>query len=98
MEAWFNLYKELPNKTSKVVIKNRFAIEVNKLQIRITKPQEVQDAIDEEVKKISKGRGFARPSGTEDIVRIYVEAEKEADVIELEKKIGKIISENKEIN
>jgi len=31
-------------------------------------------------------------------VRIYVEGENENDVIELEKKIGKIISDNKEIN
>ena len=41
------------------------------------KPKDIQEAIDAEVKKVTKGRGFARPSGTEDIVRIYVEGENE---------------------
>jgi phosphoacetylglucosamine mutase len=34
----------------------------------------LQDAIDAAVAKYQSGRAFARPSGTEDAVRVYAEA------------------------
>lgn len=37
-------------------------------------PAGLQDTIDKLVSGFSKGRGFVRPSGTEDIVRVYAEA------------------------
>lgn len=39
-----------------------------------TVPAGLQDAIDAAVAKYDLGRAFARPSGTEDAVRVYAEA------------------------
>lgn len=39
-----------------------------------TTPVGLQEEIDMLVKKYNKGRSFVRPSGTEDIVRVYAEA------------------------
>jgi phosphomannomutase len=38
----------------------------------------LQDAIDKLVAAVPHGRAFARPSGTEDAVRVYAEAETKA--------------------
>lgn len=37
-------------------------------------PAGLQDEIDSIVSKYTKGRSFVRPSGTEDVVRVYAEA------------------------
>lgn len=37
-------------------------------------PEGLQDEIIELVQKYNKGRAFVRPSGTEDVVRVYAEA------------------------
>ena len=35
---------------------------------------EVQNEIDEAVAQVQEGKAFVRPSGTEDILRLYAEA------------------------
>lgn len=49
-------------------------------------PKGLQDEINSLVSKYSKGRAFVRPSGTEDIVRVYAEAatRKETDKLAAE--------------
>lgn len=42
---------------------------------RAVTPPGLQEAIDELVKKYKLSRAFVRPSGTEDIVRVYAEAD-----------------------
>ena len=41
----------------------------------LSKPEGLQERINQQVAKFSKGRCFVRPSGTEDVVRVYAEAE-----------------------
>lgn len=50
------------------------------------KPEGLQKEIDMIVKKYKSGRSFVRPSGTEDLVRVYAEAasKDEADQLALE--------------
>ena len=43
----------------------------------------LQEFIDKASEKIDGGRAFVRPSGTEDILRLYVEATEKADVKKL---------------
>ena len=52
----------------------------------MTAPVELQQAIEELVANVPSGRGFVRPSGTEDVVRVYAEAgtEEDADILALE--------------
>lgn len=49
-------------------------------------PVGLQDEIDKLVSKYSQARSFVRPSGTEDIVRVYAEAStrKECDMLAAE--------------
>lgn len=44
------------------------------------------------------GRAFIRPSGTEDICRLYVEAAKDEDVKEIQRQITEYILSNKDVN
>lgn len=46
-----------------------------KADTELTHPVGLQAQIDVEVSKVCKGRCFVRPSGTEDVVRVYAEAE-----------------------
>ena len=39
-------------------------------------PEGLQNIIDELMNKYPKGRAFVRPSGTEDVVRVYAESSK----------------------
>lgn len=50
---------------------------------KAVEPAGLQTAIDSAVSQHSKARSFVRPSGTEDIVRIYAEAETQAEVEKL---------------
>jgi phosphomannomutase len=43
-------------------------------------------------------RSFIRPSGTEDVVRLYVEAENQDDLKELNLQLTELVKNNKDIN
>lgn len=58
----------------------------------------MQDIIDEIVKSIPKGRSFVRPSGTEDVVRIYAEADTIEHTMEISKRVTEAILANKILN
>uniref|UniRef100_A0A7M5ULE0 Phosphoacetylglucosamine mutase n=1 Tax=Clytia hemisphaerica TaxID=252671 RepID=A0A7M5ULE0_9CNID len=74
-ESWDREYTDLPNKLSKVAVKDRRVIQPNEDETRVLQPTELQDKIDQVVKLFPKARSFVRPSGTEDVVRVYAEAE-----------------------
>jgi len=96
--GWKAIYKDLENAHSKVVVKNRFAIKVNYDQSKVTTPTDIQPKIEEICAKYEMGRAFIRPSGTEDICRIYAEATKIEDVRSIEKEIKDFILAHKEVN
>ncbi|KNC82100.1 phosphoacetylglucosamine mutase [Sphaeroforma arctica JP610] len=74
-EDWDACYTDLPNRQLKVSVKDRTAVQVTNAERQTTAPAGLQEAVDEAVAKYSKGRSFVRPSGTEDVVRVYAEAE-----------------------
>ena len=43
-------------------------------RVQVTAPAGLQAAIDALVAAVPQGRSFVRPSGTEDVVRVYAEA------------------------
>ena len=59
---------------------------------------DLQDTIDEIVKSIPKGRSFVRPSGTEDVLRIYAEADTVEHTLEISKKVTEAILGHKGLN
>lgn len=50
-------------------------IETTDAERRTVCPAGLQEAIDSTVNKYKQARSFVRPSGTEDVVRVYAEAE-----------------------
>ena len=71
---WQSLYKELPSQQSKVAVPDRHVIVTNATETRVVQPSGLQEAIDGAVTQYLSGRAFVRPSGTEDVVRVYAEA------------------------
>lgn len=74
VKDWFNTYSDLPNLQKKICVSDRNVITTTDAERKVVTPDGLQAGIDEIVKKYPKGRSFVRPSGTEDIVRVYAEA------------------------
>lgn len=64
----------------------------------VLEPKEIQDKINAIVAKHPGARAFIRPSGTEDIVRVYAESEDMAVVDALTKEIQEMILADKTVN
>lgn len=73
-EEWDSLYVDLPNRLVKVVVADRHAFHTEDAERRLVSPKGLQAKIDDLVKRYDGGRSFVRPSGTEDVVRVYAEA------------------------
>eukprot|EP00049_Salpingoeca_infusionum_P007283 m.118235 g.118235 ORF g.118235 m.118235 type:complete len:533 (+) comp13650_c1_seq1:129-1727(+) len=71
---WAELYSDLPNRQLKVKIQDRSVVQTANAERECTAPEGLQAAIDALVAKVENGRSFVRPSGTEDVVRVYAEA------------------------
>ncbi|KAI4882999.1 hypothetical protein NFI96_015796 [Prochilodus magdalenae] len=75
VQEWDRIYTDLPNRQLKVKVADRRVIDTTDAERRAVTPTGLQDAIDALVKKYAKARAFVRPSGTEDVVRVYAEAD-----------------------
>ena len=71
---WDSLYVDLPNRLVKVVVPNRSIFRTEDAERRLVSPPGLQAKIDDLVRRYEGGRAFVRPSGTEDVVRVYAEA------------------------
>uniref|UniRef100_A0A4W6EHU3 Phosphoacetylglucosamine mutase n=1 Tax=Lates calcarifer TaxID=8187 RepID=A0A4W6EHU3_LATCA len=75
VQQWDAIYSDLPNRQLKVKVSDRRVIDTTDAERRAVSPAGLQEAIDTLVKKHRLARSFVRPSGTEDVVRVYAEAE-----------------------
>lgn len=71
---WDSLYADLPNRLVKVVVKDRNIFKTEDAERRLVSPPGLQAKVEEIVRRYDGGRSFVRPSGTEDVVRVYAEA------------------------
>jgi phosphoacetylglucosamine mutase len=76
---WDSLYADLPNRLVKVVVGDRNAFRTENAERHLVSPLGLQSKIDELVRRYEGGRSFVRPSGTEDVVRVYAEAVKKPE-------------------
>ncbi|KAI4460421.1 phosphoacetylglucosamine mutase [Holotrichia oblita] len=83
VQDWEAAYTDLPNRLMKVTIANRNVITTTDAETICVTPHGLQDEINALISKFEKGRSFVRPSGTEDLVRVYAEAatREEADAL-----------------
>ncbi|XP_064465674.1 phosphoacetylglucosamine mutase-like [Ornithodoros turicata] len=85
---WNALYTDLPNRQLKIRVANRNIITTTDAERRCTTPANLQPAIDLLVQNVPNGRSFVRPSGTEDIVRVYAEANTQEAANKLAYEVG----------
>ena len=88
LKQWSDMYSDLPSQQRKVVVPDRTAITTTNAERTVTKPDGLQQAIDEIVKEYSSGRSFVRPSGTEDVVRVYAEAATQESAVALAEQVA----------
>ncbi|KAH6792566.1 phosphoglucosamine mutase-like protein [Perilla frutescens var. hirtella] len=74
IHKWNELYQDLPSRQLKVKVVDRTAVITENAETKVVNPAGIQEAIDAEAVIYPKGRCFIRPSGTEDVVRVYAEA------------------------
>lgn len=74
MLKWNELYHDLPSRQRKVKVIDRTAVITANAETVVVRPVGIQEAINAETAKYPQGRCFIRPSGTEDVIRVYAEA------------------------
>ncbi|KAI8470507.1 MAG: phosphoacetylglucosamine mutase [Monoraphidium minutum] len=91
LEAWEGLYSDLPSRQTKLKVADRGAITTADAERRCVAPPGLQAAVDAAAARFARGRAFARPSGTEDAVRVYAEAETQEAADELAREVGRAV-------
>ncbi|XP_060069488.1 phosphoacetylglucosamine mutase-like isoform X2 [Ylistrum balloti] len=85
---WDSAYVDLPNRQLKVKVKDRTVITTADAERTAVTPEGLQQAVDSLVAKYKHGRSFVRPSGTEDVVRVYAEADTQENADKLANEVG----------
>ncbi|XP_025095090.1 phosphoacetylglucosamine mutase-like [Pomacea canaliculata] len=88
---WDNMYTDLPNRQLKIKVKDRTVVQTTDAERRVTSPPGLQEEIDRLVSQYKNGRSFVRPSGTEDVVRVYAEAETQEYADRLACEVGQVV-------
>ena len=86
---------------SVIKVEDRTIIHCNEDETRCVAPATIQPAIDKVVEHVPKGRSFVRwrmerglrdrPSGTENVVRVYAEAETMEEALQVSKAVERIV-------
>ncbi|XP_057763266.1 phosphoacetylglucosamine mutase [Arachis stenosperma] len=93
IHRWNELYHDLPSRQLKVKVADRTAVITTNAETVVVSPPGLQEAINNETGKYSQGRCFVRPSGTEDVVRVYAEASSQAAADSLANSVAKLVDQ-----
>ncbi|NXN92656.1 AGM1 mutase, partial [Rhinopomastus cyanomelas] len=88
VQQWDALYTDLPNRLLKVQVADRRVIATTDAERRAVAPPGLQENIDALVQRYRLARAFVRPSGTEDVVRVYAEADTQEDADALAREVS----------
>ncbi|KAH8380415.1 hypothetical protein KR009_010632 [Drosophila setifemur] len=91
VKDWISTYDDLPNRQLKVKVQDRNVIETTDAERVCVKPEGLQAEINRVVANYKRGRAFVRPSGTEDVVRVYAEAATKEDTENLAYEVGVLV-------
>ena len=83
------MYTDLPSRQLKVRVADRTRIQTTDAERRVSQPLELQTRIDETV--APGERSFVRPSGTEDVVRVYAEAATQEKADSLAQRVSQLV-------
>ncbi|XP_071706441.1 phosphoacetylglucosamine mutase-like [Rutidosis leptorrhynchoides] len=93
VEKWNQLYCDLPSRQLKVKVADRTAVVTSNAETTVEKPTGIQEAINALTANYQQGRCFVRPSGTEDVVRIYAEANTQEAADELASSVANVVDQ-----
>merc|ERR1711865_408780 len=90
---WDGMYQDLPSRQTKVKVQDRKVVVPLPDESAVVEPVALKEAIETAVQDVdpTNGRAFARPSGTEDVVRVYAEATTPELADELAARVAKAI-------
>ncbi|KAI4315164.1 hypothetical protein L6164_028005 [Bauhinia variegata] len=91
LDRWNELYQDLPSRQLKVKVADRTAVVTANAETVVVSPPGLQEAINAEIAKYLQGRSFVRPSGTEDVVRVYAEASTQEGADSLAYSVSKLV-------
>ncbi|KAJ0170797.1 hypothetical protein K1T71_013569 [Dendrolimus kikuchii] len=91
VQQWMSAYTDLPCRQLKVTVQDRNAISTADAERQCTSPEGLQTKIDDLVSKYKSGRSFVRPSGTEDVVRVYSEADTQENADKLAAEVAQAV-------
>lgn len=90
LENWNTLYEDNIYELFKLEVVNKNIFETTENQLRLTHPIELQDFVDQLCKE-NNTIAFIRPSGTENIVRVYIESKCNNKLIFVREKIKNFV-------
>ncbi|KAH7834073.1 hypothetical protein Vadar_012483 [Vaccinium darrowii] len=93
IHRWSELYHDLPSRQLKVKVVDRSAVVTENAETVVVRPLGIQEAINAETAKYPQGRCFIRPSGTEDVVRVYAEASTEEAAVNLANSVARLVDQ-----
>ena len=91
VKEWDNLYSNFPCRQIAVKVEDRTVVTTSDDERRVSAPTKLQEVIDELVSNEAEARAFVRPSGTEDVVRVYAEASTQEGADRLAYKVGNAV-------
>ena len=94
MDDWRAQYTDLPNRLVKVLVSDRSIITTTDAERTCVTPATLQPAINDLIAGEYAGksaRSFIRPSGTEDVVRVYAEASTRELADTLAKQVSQLV-------
>ena len=74
------MYKDLESLTSKIAVKAKEKLKVNDIEDKVVEPEGLQKTIESIIEKHKGKKAFLRASGTENVLRLHVEAETKEQV------------------
>nr|XP_014098249.1 phosphoacetylglucosamine mutase [Bactrocera oleae]XP_036215048.1 phosphoacetylglucosamine mutase [Bactrocera oleae] len=93
VKDWLATYDDLPNLQLKIKVQDRNVITTTDAERVCVTPVGLQEAIDKMVTNYKRGRAFVRPSGTEDVVRVYAEAATKNETESLAYEVGILVQQ-----
>ncbi|XP_016649503.1 PREDICTED: phosphoacetylglucosamine mutase isoform X1 [Prunus mume] len=93
IQRWNELYQDLPSRQLKVKVVDRSAVVTANAETVAVTPPGIQEAINAEAAEHPRGRCFIRPSGTEDVIRVYAEASSQDAADNLAQSVAKLVDQ-----
>jgi len=91
LAQWDAIYKDFPNRLKAQKVKDRTAFKTTDAERILTEPKGMQESLNQLASKYKNGRSFVRPSGTEDVVRVYAEADTQSNADSLAEEVIKLV-------